>query len=278
MDGAVRREVDYLVTVTVTVTDNDRLRDIVAKAVRMRLTERLRLEPVEPSHTDDLARPHDDDTVAFWYAGRWSTDEARRNAPRPAWAQRGRRTVCPSGCVRPVWWWACRSGLAGRSGWPVPDGRRRRGDASNRGTLGDRGHAWVRPRLELGLGDPSSALGRGLATELGRAGLAYAFDTVGSGEVVAFTERHNTRSRAVMERLGMTYVGRLPAGGVCVEPAGAQQDVAHDHVVDGGDVGQWSDRGLLPVAPRRAGERPRPRRMPRRGRTHLPLIIVALRL
>ncbi|MEQ7009261.1 GNAT family protein, partial [Actinopolymorpha sp. B17G11] len=44
--------------------------------------------------------------------------------------------------------------------------------------------------------------------------LAYAFDTVGSSEVVAFTERHNTRSRAVMERLGMTYVGRLPAGGV----------------------------------------------------------------
>ncbi|MEQ7009262.1 hypothetical protein ABN028_24070 [Actinopolymorpha sp. B17G11] len=76
MDGAVRREVDYLLT----VTDNDRLRDIVAKAVRMRLTERLRLEPVGPSHTDDLVRLHDDDTVPFWYAGRWSTDELRRNA------------------------------------------------------------------------------------------------------------------------------------------------------------------------------------------------------
>ncbi|MEQ4210374.1 hypothetical protein [Actinopolymorpha sp. B9G3] len=111
MDGAVRREVDYLVTVT--VTDNDRLRDIVAKAVRMRLTERLRLEPVEPSHTDDLARPHDDDTVAFWYARRWSTDEARRNATRmgTAWEADGvSKWMRTTGLV---------VGLSVWVGWPV---------------------------------------------------------------------------------------------------------------------------------------------------------------
>ena len=47
--------------------------------------------------------------------------------------------------------------------------------------------------------------GRGLATELGRAGLDLAFDQLGLDAVVAFTLPHNTRSRAVMERLGMTY-------------------------------------------------------------------------
>jgi [ribosomal protein S5]-alanine N-acetyltransferase len=36
--------------------------------------------------------------------------------------------------------------------------------------------------------------GRGYATEIGRAGLGLAFDDLGAGEVVAFTERHNRRS------------------------------------------------------------------------------------
>jgi RimJ/RimL family protein N-acetyltransferase len=52
-------------------------------------------------------------------------------------------------------------------------------------------------------------VGRGYATEIGRAGLAYAFDDLGAEQVVAFTERDNRRSRAVMERLGMRYVGEI---------------------------------------------------------------------
>ncbi len=51
--------------------------------------------------------------------------------------------------------------------------------------------------------------GRGYATEIGRAGLAFAWDDCGAAEVVAFTENHNRRSRAVMERLGMSYAGPL---------------------------------------------------------------------
>jgi RimJ/RimL family protein N-acetyltransferase len=38
--------------------------------------------------------------------------------------------------------------------------------------------------------------------EIGRAALAFAVNELGATEVVAFTEPHNRRSRAVMERLG----------------------------------------------------------------------------
>ena len=54
-------------------------------------------------------------------------------------------------------------------------------------------------------------VGRGYATEIGQAGLAFAAEDLGPGEVVAFTERHNRRSRAVMERLGMGFVDELAA-------------------------------------------------------------------
>jgi RimJ/RimL family protein N-acetyltransferase len=56
--------------------------------------------------------------------------------------------------------------------------------------------------------------GRGYATEIGRAGLALAVEELGAEVVVAFTERHNRRSRAVMERLGMRYVGEFADRGL----------------------------------------------------------------
>ena len=46
---------------------------------------------------------------------------------------------------------------------------------------------------------------RGYATEIGRAGLAVAFDEVRADAVVSFTEVRNHRSRAVMERLGFRH-------------------------------------------------------------------------
>jgi hypothetical protein len=49
--------------------------------------------------------------------------------------------------------------------------------------------------------------------ELGQAGRAFAFENLGAEEVVAFTERHNRRSRAVMERLGMRHPARGEALG-----------------------------------------------------------------
>lgn len=47
------------------------------------------------------------------------------------------------------------------------------------------------------------AWGRGFATEAARACLGLGFGTLGLEEVVAFTVPGNTRSRALMERLGM---------------------------------------------------------------------------
>nr|NIS36511.1 GNAT family N-acetyltransferase [Actinomycetota bacterium]NIU71013.1 GNAT family N-acetyltransferase [Actinomycetota bacterium]NIW32959.1 GNAT family N-acetyltransferase [Actinomycetota bacterium]NIX25107.1 GNAT family N-acetyltransferase [Actinomycetota bacterium] len=39
--------------------------------------------------------------------------------------------------------------------------------------------------------------------------LAFAFNELGADVVVAFTEPHNRRSRAVMERLGMRYLREI---------------------------------------------------------------------
>jgi hypothetical protein len=57
-----------------------RLRDIVAKAVRIRLTGRLRLEPIGPGDAQDLWRLHHDDAVAAWHGGRWTVEAAHRRA------------------------------------------------------------------------------------------------------------------------------------------------------------------------------------------------------
>ncbi len=55
--------------------------------------------------------------------------------------------------------------------------------------------------------------GQGYATEIGRAGLDLAFGELGAREVVAFTEPHNHRSRAVMERLGFRLRGDIVLDG-----------------------------------------------------------------
>lgn len=51
--------------------------------------------------------------------------------------------------------------------------------------------------------------GRGYATEVARAALRFGFGRLGLGEIVSFTVPANRRSRAVMERIGMT---RSPDG------------------------------------------------------------------
>lgn len=57
--------------------------------------------------------------------------------------------------------------------------------------------------VEVGWRLARSAWGSGYATEGARAALRYGFDVLGLAEVVSFTASGNTRSRAVMERLGM---------------------------------------------------------------------------
>jgi ribosomal-protein-alanine N-acetyltransferase len=60
------------------------------------------------------------------------------------------------------------------------------------------------PCTEVGWRLARSAWGKGCATEGARAALAVAFGPLGLEEVVSFTTVANTRSRAVMARLGMT--------------------------------------------------------------------------
>lgn len=59
--------------------------------------------------------------------------------------------------------------------------------------------------LEVGWAVRTPLWGRGYATEIGAESLRFAADVLGATAVVAFTEVHNVRSRAVMERLGMRY-------------------------------------------------------------------------
>ena len=61
------------------------------------------------------------------------------------------------------------------------------------------------PTVEVGWRLARSAWGHGYATEAGRAVLGIAFSELLLPEVVSFTSELNTRSRAVMERLGLRH-------------------------------------------------------------------------
>lgn len=61
------------------------------------------------------------------------------------------------------------------------------------------------PCVEIGWRLAVDYWGRGYATEAARAALACGFDELGLEEIVAMTVPANTRSRRVMEKLGMTY-------------------------------------------------------------------------
>jgi len=61
------------------------------------------------------------------------------------------------------------------------------------------------PAVEVGWRLAADAWGHGFATEAAEAALAFGFETVGLDEIVSFTVPENVRSRAVMERIGMTH-------------------------------------------------------------------------
>jgi RimJ/RimL family protein N-acetyltransferase len=60
------------------------------------------------------------------------------------------------------------------------------------------------PAIEVGWRLARPAWRNGYATEAARACAAFAFEELSVGELVSFTAVGNARSRAVMERLGMT--------------------------------------------------------------------------
>jgi RimJ/RimL family protein N-acetyltransferase len=67
---------------------------------------------------------------------------------------------------------------------------------------------------EIGWAVRKQLWGCGYATEMGTAALDLIDHVLGVDEVIAFTEVHNQRSRAVMERLGMSYRGEIHRPGL----------------------------------------------------------------
>jgi ribosomal-protein-alanine N-acetyltransferase len=76
--------------------------------------------------------------------------------------------------------------------------------------IGFTGLAWqtfeahFTPAVEVGWRLARSAWGHGYASEAARAALEFGFGTAGLDEIVSMTTETNLRSRAVMERIGMT--------------------------------------------------------------------------
>ena len=196
---------------------------------RSLLTSRLQLVRIGPSNAADLWLVHNDDAVAPWYDGwRPSRQEADDHARRVAEAWR----------------------LHGVHKWMAYD--RETGEVVGRGGLSrtpiddDWGQIyaflpdepWVREAyesehpvrvhahwLEIGWALRRERWGQGYASEIGSAGLAYAFDVLGARAVVSCTVRHNLRSWAVMERIGMRYVGEIYSRGT-VESEDEKRDDA----------------------------------------------------
>ncbi len=149
------------------------------QAGQIRLTARLRLEPIGPRHARDLLRLHNDAAIAQWYGGRWRAEQAQAfaHACFKAWQTDG---------VHKWIAFARDTGeLVGRGGLSICelDGKK---------------------QVEIGWALRERFWGRGYATEIGREGLDFAFKALGAKAVIAYTESHNVGSRAVMERLGMS--------------------------------------------------------------------------
>jgi RimJ/RimL family protein N-acetyltransferase len=73
------------------------------------------------------------------------------------------------------------------------------------GLMRPRFEAHFTPCVEIGYRLRTEFWGRGLATEGARAVLRYGFERLKLNEVVAFTVPSNTRSRRVMEKIGLTF-------------------------------------------------------------------------
>jgi ribosomal-protein-alanine N-acetyltransferase len=61
------------------------------------------------------------------------------------------------------------------------------------------------PCVEIGWRLAAQYWNHGYATEGAQAALVFGFDVLKVAEIVAFTTRGNTRSRRVMEKIGMTH-------------------------------------------------------------------------
>lgn len=153
------------------------------------MTGRLRLEPISLDSVEQLLHLHNDTGVAAWYGGGWTHAQAE------AFAQTSQQAWQKEGVHKWMAFMRSDNELVGRGGlsWAEIDGER---------------------QLEIGWALRRKFWGQGFASEIGRQGLRFAFRTVGAEAVVAYTEIHNVKSRAVMERLGMSYSKDIVAAGL----------------------------------------------------------------
>jgi RimJ/RimL family protein N-acetyltransferase len=162
------------------------------------VTARLVLTPVGPGDVEDLVVLYSDPVVAHW-TGPWD------RAAVAAW----------------IAGMAARWASDGVGKWMARD----RADGS---LVGRGGFTRIdldgRPVLELGWAVRDALTGRGYATELGRAALAWAAEHHPELPVVSFTEVHNRASRAVMERLGLRPAGILRRDGLIEGRTGVHPD------------------------------------------------------
>ncbi len=193
-----------------------------------RFTTRLRLDPAGPANAADLWLVHKDAAVWPWYGNE-----------KPGFEQAGQWAQL----MGDSWRWH------GVHKWIAYD--RVSGEVVGRGGLSrtpvddDWGQIyaflpaqpWVRAAheirrpfaahanwLEIGWALRRRYWGRGYASEIGRAGLEFAFGVLGVQAVVSCTVRHNVRSRAVMERIGMRYAGEIRSRGLVDGVEGEQDD------------------------------------------------------
>jgi len=177
------------------------------------LTERLRLAPIGAEHVAELVAIHQDPWIAEWYAGPWSAARAE------AFARNCAQGWAVDGAAKWIAYDRRTGALAGRGGLS-----RMAAGAARSQIAVLAGPTWAQGRLELGWAVLEAFRGRGLAAEIGRAGLGFAFDVLGAHTVVSFTERHNMASRKVMERLGMRWAGEITARGLIDGKSGEHDD------------------------------------------------------
>ena len=184
---------------------------------RSHLTPRLRLVPIGPENAADLWLVHSDEAVVPWYDG-WqpSRGEAENHARQlaEAWWLHGVHK-----------WIACHrqtAAVVGRGGLartPIDDDWGQLYPFPPNLPWVHEAHEHQRPFrahahwLEIGWALRRDRRGQGYASETGTAGLIYAFDTLDVQAVVSCTLRHNLRSRAVMQRIGLRYAGEIYSRG-----------------------------------------------------------------
>jgi RimJ/RimL family protein N-acetyltransferase len=173
--------------------------------------------PIGPGNSADLWLVHNDAAVAPWYDGwRPSRDEADDYA----------RLIAESWRLHDVHKWMAYDretgevvGRGGLSRTPIDDDW-----GQLYAFLPD--EPWVREAhqrqlpykaharwFEIGWALRHERWGHGYASEMGAAGLDYAFDVLDARAVVSCTVRHNARSRAVMQSIGMSYAGEIRSRG-----------------------------------------------------------------